>query len=248
MQPMKRSRHAFSADLARALSKLGYCSRSAATSLVERGEVRVNGKVVRDPTMAVRIGKDCIVIDGRVIQKVNLVYLMMNKPRGVITTANDEKGRKTVISLLPSDHPNLSPVGRLDMASEGLLLFTNDSQWAARITSPDSHINKTYHVQIDSSLDPVLLRQLRYGVPEGGELLKAKRVWKLREGAKNCWLEMVLDEGKNRQIRRMLKACGIEVLRLVRVAIGELELGDLPKGGTRELTREEVRGIVTTMA
>jgi 23S rRNA pseudouridine2605 synthase len=220
---MKRSPQVFSAGLA--LSKLGYCSRSAAKTLIERGEVTVNAKVVRDPALSVRIGKDRIEVNEKVIERANSVYLMINKPKGVVTTASDEKGRKTVLSLLPGDRPILPPVGRLDMASEGLLLFTNDSQWAARITSPESHIDKTYHVQIDTPVDITLLRRLDSGVLEVGELLKAKRIRKLREGQKNCWLEIVLDEGKNRHIRRMLNACGIEVLRLVRVAIGQLELG-----------------------
>jgi len=245
---MKRSPHEFSAGLARVISKLGYCSRSTARSLIELGEVTVNGKVARNPVLSVRIRKDRIAVNGNIIQKANLGYLMMNKSRGLVTTANDEKGRKTVISSLPADRRNLAPVGRLDMASEGLLLFTNDSQWAARITSPESHIDKTYHVQIDSTADRVLLEQLRSGVLEAGELLRVKGVRKLREGGKNCWLEMVLDEGKNRHIRRTLDACGIKVLRLIRVAIGPLKLGDLPKGTTRELTNQEVGRINRTMA
>ena len=245
---MKQSLHTFSSGLARALSKLGYCSRSAANRLIERGEVTVNGKVVRDPAVSVRIGKDGVAVNGNTIKRATKVYLMINKPRGVVTTASDEKGRKTVISLLPSGQPSLAPVGRLDMASEGLLLLTNDSQWAARITSPRSHISKTYHVQIDAAADTTLLQQLSLGVLEGQELLKAKRIRKLREGQRNCWLEIVLDEGKNRHIRRMLSACGIEVLRLVRVAIGQLQLRDLPKGGMRELTSEEVRMILRPMA
>ena len=240
---MKRNPHVFSAGLARALSKLGYCSRSAATSLIERGEVTVNARVVRDPAMCVRIGEDRIAVNERVIEKADSIYLMMNKPRGFVTTVSDEKHRKTVLSLLPGDRRSLAPVGRLDMASEGLLLFTNDSQWAARITSPESHVDKTYHVQINVAANTTLLQRLGAGVLEGGELLRPKRIRQLREGQKNCWLEMVLDEGKNRHIRRMLNACGVEVLRLVRVAIGQLELGDLPKGGTRELTNQEVRRL-----
>jgi 23S rRNA pseudouridine2605 synthase len=240
---MPRNLPIFSAGLARALSKLGHCSRSRARRLVEQGDVTVNGKVARDPTAPVRIGKDRIAVNGNVIKKANPVYLMMNKPRGVVTSAKDEKGRKSVLSLLPAGQLGLAPVGRLDMASEGLLLFTNDSRWAARITSPQSHIDKTYHVQIDLTADAALLEQLLSGVPEGGEVLKAKRARKLREGQKNSWLEIVLDEGKNRQIRRMLDACGIEVLRLVRVSIGALQLGDLPKGRTRELTSEELRRL-----
>jgi 23S rRNA pseudouridine2605 synthase len=173
---------------------------------------------------------------------------MMNKPRGVVTTTRDEKDRKTVISRLPSSQQKLVPVGRLDMASEGLLLFTNDSQWAAGITSPDSHIGKTYHVQIDVVAENDLIVRLVRGVRQGGDLLRCKSARLLRAGRKNCWLEIVLEEGKNRQIRRMLEACGIEVLGLVRVAIGTLQLGTLPKGGTRELTKEEVRSLLGRMA
>jgi 23S rRNA pseudouridine2605 synthase len=173
---------------------------------------------------------------------------MLNKPRGVVTTASDEKGRQTVYSLLPQDRQWLAAVGRLDKASEGLLLFTNDSKWAARITNPATHLDKTYHVQIGTLADDALLGALTEGVTEGGDSLKAKRAGLLRAGAKNCWLEIVLDEGKNRQIRRMFSALGIEVLRLIRVAIGSLQLGDLPKGATRELTRDEVRNLSRDLA
>jgi 23S rRNA pseudouridine2605 synthase len=165
-----------------------------------------------------------------------------------VTTANDEKGRETVYSLLPRGFRWLAPVGRLDKASEGLLLFTNDSAWAAGITDPANHLDKTYHVQIAALVDEGLLRALAEGVLQGGEMLKAKRARLLRTGAKNCWLEIVLDEGKNRQIRRMFSALAIEVLRLVRVAIGPLQLGDLPKGATRELTLDEVRDLSRRMA
>jgi 23S rRNA pseudouridine2605 synthase len=153
-----------------------------------------------------------------------------------------------VYSLLPQDRRWLAPVGRLDKASEGLLLFTNDSEWAARITEPATHLDKTYHVQIAAVADEGLLSSLVAGLTDGGELLKAKRARLLRVGTKNCWLELVLDEGKNRQIRRMFSALGIEVLRLVRVAIGPLQLGDLPKGATRELTHDEVRNLSRAMA
>ena len=245
MRPRTRQ---FSTGLARAISKLGYCSRSAATQLIEQGNVRVNARLVRDPEVPVRTGKDQICVNGEIISAAEPVYLMLNKPRGVVTTASDEKGRQTVYSLLPQDRQWLAPVGRLDKASEGLLLFTNDSEWAARITDPATHLDKTYHVQIGALADNTLLVALIEGVTEGGESLKAKRASLLRTGAKNCWLEIVLDEGKNRQIRRIFSALGIEVLRLIRVAVGPLQLGDLPKGAMRELTREEVRDLRRHMA
>jgi 23S rRNA pseudouridine2605 synthase len=143
----------------------------------------------------------------------------------------------------------MAAVGRLDKASEGLLLFTNDSEWAARITAPESHLEKTYHVQISALAENKLIEALIDGVMCGdGELLKAKRAMRIRAGEKNSWIEMVLDEGKNRQIRRMLEARGVEVLRLIRVAIGPLELGRLDKGQARELTTEEQNKITSTLA
>ena len=143
----------------------------------------------------------------------------------------------------------MAPVGRLDKASEGLLLFTNDSEWAARITAPESHLEKTYHVQIGAVAENELMAALTSGVLCGdGELLKAKRATRIRAGEKNSWIEIVLDEGKNRQIRRMLEARGVEVLRLIRVAIGPLELGRLDKGQARELTLGEQSKITSTLA
>jgi len=245
---MKPAQPRQSTGLARALSKLGYCSRSAAGRLIDQGHVRVNGRQVRDPEAPVRIEKDEISINGQIIKTAERVYLMLNKPRGFVITASDEKGRQTVYSLLPADSQWLGPVGRLDKASEGLLLLTNDSAWAARITEPATHLDKTYHVQIAALADEHLLLALATGVTEGGDLLKAKRARLLRAGNKNCWLEITLDEGKNRQIRRMFSALDIEVLRLIRVAIGPLQLGDLPKGATRELTRTEVGNLRRVMA
>jgi 23S rRNA pseudouridine2605 synthase len=239
----KPNRPRYAMGVARALSKLGYCSRSAAGRLVEQGQVRVNGRLVRDPDVPVRTEKDEISVNGEIIRTASRVYFMLNKPRGIVTTASDEKGRQTVYSLLPQHLQWLAPVGRLDKASEGLLLFTNDSAWGADIADPATHLDKTYHVQTAALADEGLICALLEGVTDGGDLLKAKRVSLLRTGPKNCWLEIVLDEGKNRQIRRMFSALHIEVLRLIRVAIGPLRLGDLPKGATRKLTGEEVRDL-----
>jgi len=230
--------------IARALSKLGHCSRYQAFDLVRNGRVRLNGKLVGDPETPVRLGKDRIEVDGRTINRAGKIYLMLNKPRGFVTTASDEKGRKTVYSLLADYRDWLAPVGRLDMASEGLLLLTNDSEWGARITSPETHIAKTYHVQIAAVASRELLESIQKGVrTKDGDFLAVKRVSILRHGGKNSWLEMVLDEGKNRHIRRMLAEFGVEVLRLVRVAIGTLRLGDLAKGKVRELTNQEVESL-----
>ena len=233
--------------MARALSKCGYCSRSRARELVSSGSVRVNGRVIRDPEQRVRVGRDAIEVDGKKIQAATKIYLMVNKPRGIVTTAEDERGRATVYSLLPDDLPWVAPVGRLDKASEGLLLMTNDSQWGARIASPDTHVSKTYHVQIAKVAGPELLQRMMSGVRgKGGDLLRVKQASVIRLGTKNCWLEILLDEGKNRQIRRLMDELGVEVLRLIRIAIGPLELGNLAKGKTRELTAREVAAFAHT--
>jgi 23S rRNA pseudouridine2605 synthase len=166
---------------------------------------------------------------------------MLNKPRGLVTTAEDEMGRATVYDCLRGKElPWVAPVGRLDKASEGLLLFTNDTPWAAKVMNPGAHLDKIYHVQIDCLAGEDLLESITRGIPakEGG-LLKAKRVRRLRQGKRNSWLEVVLDEGKNRHIRRLLSSLGVNVLRLIRVAIGPLELGNLPKGEVRPLTEAE---------
>ena len=186
-----------------------------------------------------RSGQDRIEIDGKEIRATEKEYWMLNKPRGVVTSASDEKGRETVYDYLAERGKWLAPVGRLDKASEGLLLLTNDSEWAARVLDPAAHIAKTYHVQIAALADDALLRSLRSGVSDRGDFLRVDQVRELRRGERNSWLEIVLSEGKNRQIRRMLGALGIEVLRLVRVAIGGLALGDLAKGSSRKLRPEE---------
>jgi 23S rRNA pseudouridine2605 synthase len=231
--------------LARALSKAGYCSRSRAAELIRSGRVSLNGKIRRNPETPVSDDRDRIAVDGKLIKPEAKVYVMMNKPRGVVTTAADEKGRETVYALLNSEKekslPWLAPVGRLDKASEGLLLMTNDSEWGARIAAPETHLDKTYHVQLGTVVDDRFVQTLIRGVQVQGEMFRAKRARRLRAGQKNCWLEIILDEGKNRQIRRMMEALGVEVLRLIRVAIGPLQLGNLAKGAHRSLTADEKR-------
>jgi 23S rRNA pseudouridine2605 synthase len=244
-----RSKTSRNIGLARALSKLGVCSRSRAAELIRAGRVKLNGKLRRDPETPVHIGKDRIEMDGSPLAKSERIYLALNKPRGVVTTASDEKGRETVYRYVPAEVPWIAPVGRLDMASEGLLLLTNDSEWAARISAPETHLDKTYHVQIRAIADENLLDALRNGIrsSEDGELLRAKHASLLRRGERNSCIEIVLDEGKNRQIRRMLEHLQIEVLRLVRVAIGPLTLGDLAKGKTRAIQKEEKQALDRAM-
>lgn len=230
--------------VARVISKLGLGSRTQAAQWVQAGRVRVNGQVVRDAEFPVQQGTDRVEVNERELKPAARVVLMLNKPRGLVTTRQDEQGRETVYRCFEGAAlPWLAPVGRLDKASEGLLLFSNDPLWAARITAPGSGPDKTYHVQIDRVPDAALLAALRQGAVHDEVLLKFKSVRTLRAGNKNAWLEITLDEGRNRQIRRVLQAFDIAALRLVRVAIGTLKLGELPKGKWRLLGEPEIASL-----
>lgn len=228
-------------SLMRALSKLGVCSRTEAEAAVRAGRVAVNGLVVRDPLRRLHLARDRLTLDGEPVQAAASRYLMLNKPRGLVTTRRDERGRATVFSALgeAAGWPGLAPVGRLDQASEGLLLFSNDHAWAARLTAPGSGLEKCYHVQVNRLVDTALLTALRTGADCQGEWLRVSSAAILREGEKNAWLELGLTEGRNRHLRRLLAAFDCAVLRLVRVSIGPLQLGELAKGAWRPLSVEE---------
>ena len=235
--------------VARVLSKQGIASRTVAATWVRDGRVKVNGRVVHDPESPVRVGVDRIEVTGQEAAPPARRYLALNKPRGLVTTAADERGRDTVYRCFDgADLGWVAPVGRLDKASEGLLLFSNDSAWAAGITNPDTGPDKTYHVQVDALPDEAWLARIRAGAVADGERLAARAVRLLRAGERNAWLEVVLDEGRNRQIRRLLAAHGLGVLRLVRVAIGPLALGELAKGAWRELDADEVAALAPPTA
>jgi 23S rRNA pseudouridine2605 synthase len=225
------------------MSKRGLCSRTQAIAMILDGRVSVDGRVQRNPERPTdhneRIG-----IDGKVAAPVQRLYIALNKPRGLIVTAADDRDRETVFNLLKSSGlPYLAPVGRLDKASEGLLLMTNDSKWAARVTSPETGLLKTYHVQIDGVPDQDVLAAMLRGVEDQGEHLAVANVRVLRTGEKNAWLEVVLDEGRNRHLRRLLAAFSFNVLRLVRIVIGPVELGTLAKGQWRALADDELQII-----
>jgi len=229
--------------LARIFSKRGICSRTEATRWIEAGRVRCEGRIVRDPQFPTSPDAR-IEIEGVDAAKAETLVVMLNKPRGLVTTRSDPRGRVTVYSCFEgASLPWLAPVGRLDQASEGLLLFTNDPAFADRLNSPSSHVVKTYHVQVDRVPTEADLAALRDPIEHRDERLSALAVEVLRAGEKNAWLEFRLDEGKNRQIRRMLASRDFEVLRLVRVAVGALPLGELGKGQWRVLDADDIEQL-----
>jgi 23S rRNA pseudouridine2605 synthase len=234
-------------SVARALSKLGVCSRAQGERLVAAGAVRVNGMLVRDASLRVRPERDAIEVNGVRVARVEHVYVMLNKPRGLVTTRDDPQGRATIYECLAgAELPFVAPVGRLDKASEGLLLLTNDSRWAARLLAPASHVDKVYHVQVRGSDLGTIVERVAAGVVEArtGERLEVKAISLLRTGSRSgAWFEAVLDEGKNRQLRRIFDAVGVEVMRLIRVRVGSVPLGTLSKGAWRLLSSDEVHAL-----
>ena len=230
--------------LARELSRRGACSRSQAEIAVRDGRVRVDGSIVRD------ISRPCdartrLEIDGVAVPSAPArLYLALHKPRGLVTSTRQERGAASVYALLQdAGLPWGAPVGRLDKASEGLLLLSNDSAWAAGITDPERHVRKIYRVQVRGVPDDSVLARMRGGVVDRGEHLAVASVSLLQSGGRTAWLECVLVEGRNRHLRRLLAALGFEVLRLMRIAIGPLVLGSLARGEWRELEPDEVRAL-----
>jgi 23S rRNA pseudouridine2605 synthase len=229
--------------LARALSKFGVSSRAEARLLVIAGRVRVGGQEVLDPDFWLDPRCDVVTVDGRVVSdSTERIVLAFHKPVGLVTTRLDPGGRPTVYDRLGDVGRWVFPVGRLDRDTSGLLVLTNDHRLGERLTSPESHVPKTYHARVAGVPDPASLRILREGAPIGRGVVtrpaKVRVLGAARGGS--TWLEIVLTEGKNRQIRRMGSAVGHEVLELVRVAVGGLALGDLPPGGWRRLDASEV--------
>lgn len=226
--------------LARVLSKMGLASRTQAANWIADGLVQVNGRTITDHEFPVHFDRDVVTVNSQKAVAQEHIVLMLNKPRGLVTTRRDEQQRATVYDCLPAGMPWLAPVGRLDKASEGLLLMSNDPVWAATITDPKTGPDKTYHVQINSIPTQAQLSAMQTGVDSDVGRLYAKCAGILRQGTKNAWLEITLDEGRNRQIRRLLQEFNIEVLRLIRVSIGPLQLGDLAKGQCRVLSNQEL--------
>jgi pseudouridine synthase len=231
--------------LDRVLSKAGVGSRVEAARWVRAGRVQVNGRPVRDPDHWVDMERDRVRLDGKPLQVRDRIYLLLYKPAGYLTTYRDPRGRPTVYDLVADVGTFLSPVGRLDLDTSGLLLMTNDNQFAERVTNPNSHVPKTYLVKASTRLTDEQLRQLRDGIALSDGPTRPARVSRVRDSAKYTHFEITLTEGRNRQVRRMVEALGAVVLKLVRVKIGPVGIGTLPIGQWRRLTSAEVRVLRT---
>jgi len=241
MPPQKTSRVLKTLD--RILSKAGRGSRTEARRWIQAGRVRVNGRVVTDPEHWLDPKRDRVALDGSPLKAARKEYLLLYKPKGYLTTYRDPKGRKTVYDLLDGRGRYLFPAGRLDLDSSGLLVMTNDSALAERLTHPDHEVRKTYLVKASVRLDDGQLDALRGGVTLKDGPTRPARVTPLRETGGRTVFEITLTEGRNRQVRRMVEAVGATVLKLVRVAIGPIRIGNLAIGASRPLTPSELRAL-----
>lgn len=230
--------------LERVLSKAGIGSRTEARRWIAEGRVKVNGRIERNPDQWVDLERDRLSFDDEPLRKAKATYLLLNKPTGYLTTYRDPQGRPTIYDLLPDRDRYLFPVGRLDLDTAGLLILTNDTAFAERLTNPDYHVPKTYRVKATGRLTEADLDQLRNGIELKDGPTRPAVVEHLRDPGGKTVFEITITEGRNRQVRRMVEALGAKVLTLTRVAIGPVPMGDLAIGTTRELTDEEVRTLL----
>jgi len=236
-----------SMTLDRVLSRLGWASRTAAREAIRAGRLKVNGRVVRDPEWWVQPERDAVQLDGQRLKPARKIYLLFYKPKGVITSHGDPSGRKTVydsLSSLGEEGKWVAPVGRLDKDTSGLLLLTNDTEFAGFVTSPESHVPKTYLVKASGLVSDEIIAGLNAGVEmKRGDFAKPSSVRRVEDRGKYTWLEVVLTEGKNREVRRMIEAVGFKVLKLVRTRLGALTLAGLEVGKWRALTAAELNAL-----
>ena len=226
--------------LERVISKAGLGSRTDARKWIGAGRVKVNGKVEGDPNRWIDLERDVVLFDDQPLEKAAPVYLLLHKPGGYLTTYRDPEGRKTIYDLLPDRDRYLFPVGRLDMDTSGLLILTNDTAFAERLTNPEYHVPKTYRVKAAKPLSDEELDRLRRGLELRDGPTRPAIVNRL--GA--ATFEITITEGRNRQVRRMVEALEAKVVKLARIAIGEVVLGELGVGETRVLTPDEVRALL----
>lgn len=227
--------------LERVLSKAGLGSRTDARKWISEGRVRVNGRVITNPDQWVDLQRDRVSFNGKPLRKTDRTYLLLYKPKGYLTTYRDPQGRPTIYDLLPDRDRYLVSVGRLDLDTSGLLILTNDTAFAERLTNPDYKVPKTYQVKASKHLTDEQLDELCRGVVLRDGPTRPAHVQRIRESGGKTVFEITITEGRNRQVRRMVEALGAKVLKLVRIGIGPVRIGDLPIGGVRELTVEEIR-------
>jgi len=227
--------------LDRVLSRFGLASRSAAREAIVAGRMKVNGRIVRDPDVWVSPSRDTFHLDGQRLKPARKRYLLFYKPKGVITSHGDPAGRETIYKYLGEENQWVAPVGRLDKDTSGLLLLTNDTEFADFVTNPESEVPKTYLVKANALLSEEVIARLNAGVEmQRGDFAQPLSVRRREDRGKYTWLEVVLTEGKNREVRRMIEAVGFRVLKLVRTHIGPLSLAGLEVGKWRELSPSEV--------
>jgi 23S rRNA pseudouridine2605 synthase len=229
--------------LERVLSKAGLGSRTEARSWIGAGRVRVNGRLVETPDHWVDLERDRVTLDGRPVRGASKVYLLLYKPKGYLTTYTDPQGRPTVYDLVRDADAWLVPVGRLDLDTTGLLIMTNDTEFAERLTNPDYKVSKTYQAKCADRLADEQIARLRQGVELSDGPTRPALVERLRDSGKYTHIELTIGEGRNRQVRRMVEAVGSKVVKLTRVAIGPVRIGDLQIGKWRHLTEAEVRAL-----
>ena len=229
--------------LERVFSKAGRGSRTEARRWIGEGRVAVNGVVVRSPDQWIDLARDKVTLDGKSIATTRGVYILLYKPKGYLTTYRDPENRPTVYDLVADLGAWVTPVGRLDLDSSGLLLMTNDTAFADHVTSPAHLVPKTYQVKTATLLSEEQIERLRRGIELSDGPTRTAEVRRLRDSAKHTFIEIVLTEGRNRQVRRMIEAAGSRVLKLVRTAIGPLRIADLAIGKWRWLTEEEIGAL-----
>lgn len=229
--------------LERVFSKRGMGSRTDARNWIGAGKVRVNGKIIKNPDHWVDLERDRITIDGKPLQAAARIYVLLYKPKGYLTSYGDPEGRPTVYDLTGDAGVWLSPVGRLDLDTSGLLIMTNDTAFAERVTNPEHKVAKTYQLKASTPIGDEQIEQLRRGVTLSDGPTRPAEVRRVRDSAKYSFLELTIAEGRNRQVRRMLEAVGSKVLKLVRTGIGPVRIGALPIGKWRMLTGEEIAAL-----
>ncbi len=227
------------------LAQAGIASRRASEAVIREGRVEVNGQTVTRQGIQINPVADVVSVDGQMIQPLRHRYVAVHKPRGVLCTRKDEKQRTILGDLLPSDW-DLKPVGRLDRDSEGLIFATNDGDFALRITHPRYEITKVYQVEAEGRVPHRTLRLLTQGVKHGGQMLRALKATLLDANRSRSVVELELTEGKNREIRRMFATQEIKIIRLIRMQIGSVKLGELPTGKWRTLTKTEIETLQRT--